>query len=348
LYQERTLARFPCMHSRLYIVPSEDLDAYHQATNIASRRGLEGLVADLLARTTGHSSLGLPHGDEIVQRVLEVTSTRGPCTIAELSELLPALDAIIPHDPDRPEAGYARLGTRLIPALCAQGLLIRAQARGSWRSELYTYVSLSSWLPQANLGALSPQKALQRVVLSYLSAFGPVTVGDISHWLGGVRRRHIIRALRGLGNSLSRLQISGSPGEYFMLRNQVAALLDYQRDERAVCLLPPRDSLVMAYSGTRGFLPMRYRERVFGRADEALGTIWVDGCVVGVWWLQLRGERILARLFEAVDPEAMALVVEEARLLGQFLGFSTPEVGVGLYPDENDADEISGLNGLDG
>ena len=105
-----------------------------------------------------------------------------------------------------------------------------------------------------------------------------------------------------------------------------------------MCLQPQRDSYVMAYSRTSRFLPAQFRERVFDRAGEALGTIWVDGCAVGVWWLQIRDERIIARLFQSLDPEAMTLVAEEARRLGRFLGFSSHDIGIGLYPDD-DAEE---------
>jgi len=334
LYDQRTLTRFPCMHAQLYLVPSEDLPAYHQASNHVLRSGLEELAESLVAQATrmGEGSL---RGDELVQRVLEVVSTRGPCTVSELSELLPPLNAPVIDDPGDPASGQVRLGARLIPALCAQGLLVRARPRGSWRSDLYTYASLSSWLPQIDLGDLDPRSALQRVVLAYVAAFGPVTVGDVSHWLGDVRRRQVVGALMALRGALTRLQITDAPGEHFMLKDQVDELLDCQPEERTVCLLPPRDSYVMAYSRASRLLPMAYGERVFDRAGEALGTIWVDGSAVGVWGLQIREERMLARLFEPVGPETMALVAEEARRLGQFLGFSSPDIGVGLYLDED-------------
>lgn len=334
LYGERTVARFPCMHAQLYIMSSEDLPAYHRVTNAILQPGSKTLVDDLLAQAPARVGPDRLRRDQIVQRVLEVVSTRGPCTVAELSELLPALNTLIPHDPDDPESGHARLGARLIPALCAQGLLVRARPRGSWRSDLYAYASLSSWLPQTDLEDVTAEEALRHVVLAYVSAFGPVTVGDVSHWLGDVRRRQVVATLMALRGALTRLQIHGAPGEYFMLKDQVDDLLDYGRDERTACLLPPRDSYPMAYSRTSRFLSPQFRERTFDRAGDTLGTIWADGCVVGVWWLQTRDERIRARLFEPLDPEAMALVAEEAHRLARFLAFSSPDIGIGLYADE--------------
>ena len=347
LYGERTVARFPCMHAQLYIMSSEDLPAYHRLTNAILQPGSKTLVDDLLAQAPAYGGPDRLRRDQIVKRVLEVVSTRGPCTVAELSELLPALNTLIPHDPYDPQSGHARLGTRLIPALCAQGLLVRARPRGSWRSDLYAYASLSSWLPQTDLEDVTAEEALRHVVLAYVSAFGPVTVGDVSHWLGDVKRRQVVATLMALRGALTRLQIHGAPGEYFMLKDQLDELLDYRRDERMACLLPPRDSYPMAYSRTSRFLSPQFRERTFDRAGDTLGTIWADGCVVGVWWLQTRDERIRARLFEPLDPEAMALVAEEAHGLARFLAFSSPDIGVGLYADEGgEGDKAPALDPL--
>jgi hypothetical protein len=273
---------------------------------------------------------------DLAQRVLEVMSARGSCTVAGLADLLPALNTQLVNDPERPELGYTRLGARLIPAMCAHGMLIRAQIRGSWRSDQYSYATFASWLPSLDLGGVAEPEALRHVILSYVAAFGPVTVGDILHWLGNMLRRQIVATLMELSDSLTRLQISGSPRDYFMLREQVTELLDCREPaERLVVLLPPRDSYVMAYIDTSRFLLESYREHVFDRAGEALGTVWVDGYVVGVWWLQFREERIIVRFFESMDPEALALVGEEARRLGKFLDFPSLDIEIGPYPDED-------------
>lgn|GEM_PF-589868 len=333
LYQERALLRVPCMDARLYIVPAQDYPAYYQVTKPFLRHGLRDLDS-LLADMRLEESAPL-HSEELAQRVLEVMSVRGSCTVAALAEMLPALNARLFNDPEHPELGYTTLAGRLIPAMCAQGLLIRAQTRGSWRSDLYSYATLASWLPEFRLRDMLEREALRHVILAYVSAFGPVTVGDILHWLGSVARRQVVATLMDLSDQLTRLQISGSQGDYFMLRGQVAEMLDYRGPaQRIVNLLPPRDSYVMAYSDTSRFLVESYREHVFDRVGEPLGTVWVDGYVVGIWWLQIREERIVARFFEAMDPEALALTAEEARLLGKFLEFPSLDLEIGPYPEE--------------
>jgi len=340
MYQDRSLVRIPCMHAKLYIVPVEDLAAYYQVSKPLLSHVLESLgslLNDAAVSWLDGQSFTVR---ELVQRVLEVMSTRGPCTIDELAKLLPELNARVFHDPEHPEEGYSRLGTRLIPAMCAQGLLVRARPRGGWRSDLYTYVTLSSWLPQVKLAEMPFEEALRRVVARYVAAFGPVTIGDISHWFGGLARRQIASALMALRGQLVRVQIAGSQGDYYMLKEQVAELLDgVPEGDPSVCLLPPRDSYPMAYSSSERFLPHPYQDRVFDRVGEATGTVWWDGTVIGTWSLQFKEERIAVRFFDKVDPDVLALVGEEARRLGDFLNFSELDIELGHYPEPTTSED---------
>jgi hypothetical protein len=156
----------------------------------------------------------------MVRRLLEVLGTRGPCTIDELANLLPELDRRVYHDPDLPELGYSRLGTRLLPALCANGTLVRARPRGGWRSESFAYAALSNWLPEPLDLEIGRDEALRQVALAYLRAFGPATVGDLHHWLGGFSRRQVVAALLELGPAIARVQIAELPGEYLLWRTR--------------------------------------------------------------------------------------------------------------------------------
>jgi hypothetical protein len=337
LYESHTLLRVPGLQARLQILSAEDYPLYFQAAKLLGPTGAPSTLDDLLAPTPSGPEDGrsLRHAD-IVQRVLEVMNTRGPCTVAELSELLPMLRARVQAEGEPDEGAVVTLGARLIPALCAQGLLIRAEARGGWRSTSFSYATLSSWVPALRLDSIAPAAARQEVILRYIAAFGPVTVGDIAHWLGGAARHDIVAALMRLGDRLTHLEVEGSRGDYVMLKEQVAALVEERRCEHGVALLPPRDNLMMAYSDTSRFLAPHYGDHVFDRAGEAQGTVWVDGRIAGEWWLQLREERIVVRFFEAVPPDVLALAGEEARRLGRFMSFTAFDIEVGIYPDEDE------------
>ncbi len=345
LYTKRTLARTLALHARLYAVPTRDLGAYFCVSRPLLRVGLADLDTLLYLASNGDRDsedvAEYPSSHQLAQRVLEIMSTQGSATIDELAELLPELRQRIPHDPKQPERGYSLLGTRLIPAMCAEGMLIRAETRGGWRSDLYSYATMASWLPTMDLDTQTcseaMRQALLRVVRAYVWAYGPVTIGDVQQWLGGHHRRQIVSAVMRL-QGLVRLQIEGSQGDYVLFEEQVEDLLDDTEYEPAAALLPPRDALPMAYSDPTRFLAPPYVERIYDRAGEALGTVWLDGQIIGTWWVQNRDQRILARVFEQQGPETLALVGEQARSLAKLLDFTAPELDIGCLSCEQDAE----------
>ena len=341
LYERRELLRVPAMHSRLHLVRTADWPAYHALLTPLWSSDL----TDLAVRPDGEAGdgpdEGLPPGleitvDDTVRRLLEVLGTRGPSTIDELAELLPELDRRVYHDPDLPELGYSRLGTRLLPALCANGTLVRGRPRGGWRSESFAYAALSNWLREPPNLEIGRDEALRRVVRAYLRAFGPATVGDLHHWLGGFGRRQVVAALLELGMDVARVQIAELPGEYLLLADEVEPLADFEPGERTAALLPPHDHYPAAYLDTTRFLDPIQQERVYDRVGEATGTIWLDGVVAGIWWPQWRDERLILRLFEAIAPEDLALVGETARRLVEFLDFTAFDLDISAVDDEGE------------
>ncbi len=336
LYNSRELVRVPSMRARLYLLPSSRYAAYYQATKDSLVTGLKEFVHYLLPPGIESGLAQDILGADLVQRILEVLSTRGSCTVEELGEFLPALRSRIPYDSEQPELGSAELGTRLLPALCAQGLVIRAQPRGGWRSQLDTYAALSSWLPSLNIDGLDPEEALQEVVRWYVSTFGPVAISDIHQWIGGIPRHQVRASLMRLGGELMRVEISGSRFDHLMAADQVDGLLEYVPAGRRIAMLPAHDGLLTAYSDYSRWVPDVYRERVFDQVGDPLGTVWIDDRVAGTWGLQLKEERMVVRFFEPVDTEAMALVGEEARRLAKFLEFVALDLDLGVYSEEQD------------
>jgi len=349
LCRQRALVCVPAMHSRLYIVPTEYLPAYFQVSTSILGGALQDL--DRLFPATSVGAQGTPFGAELTQRVLEVMSTLGPCTTDELSEYLPVLAASLQDDTDHPGESRGRWGARLIPTLCAQGLLIRAGTVGGWRSERYRYAALASWLPHIDLHGLSFPQALQQVVLHYIAAYGPVSVGDIIRWLGGISRQQVVATLMALDDRLTHLQILGLQGEYFCLSDRLDLLLADQSLQGEVALLPPRDSLMTAYSdpyrltfGRQGTI-QPYNGHIFDRAGEAMGTVWLDGVIVGTWGMQIKESRINVRLFEPQNPEVLALVGEEARRLGRWADMADLELDIKTFAEEEAEEDGPSLVG---
>lgn len=332
LYKTRTLVRGRTLHGHLYVIPSAHLPAYHQVA-------LRFLSLGMASLDIGSEGIPVEAQGDLIHRVQEVMSVRGPSTLEELYELLPPLSEQLYFAPECPDLGHTKLGARLIPAMCAQGLLVHARVRGGLRSNLYSYATMSSWLPDIDLGSVDDQTALVRIILSYIAAYGPVTVGDIVHWLGDVPRHRVVVALMALNEYVTHIQISGLVGDYVLLETEVEALSQQDIDAEALCLVPARDSLLSAYADSRRFLEPRYRDRVYNASDEPIGTIWANGYVAGVWSLLLRDERIVVHFFEQASPLRMASIGEEAQQLADWLDWSSLDLELGPYPQEpEDAD----------
>jgi hypothetical protein len=339
LYRERSLIRIPCLHAQLYIVTTEDASAYLQATQPLLAGGLAEVLALAGQRGDGTATLAADTQAELLLRVLEVLSARGPQTVDELAAVLPELDRRLPVNAAAPALGHFRLGTRLLSAMCATGQLVRAAPQGGWRSEQYRYAAASAWLPNWDSDACPTSDALRQVIADYVRAFGPVTVGDVSHWIGGYSRREIVATLMDLEASLIHIQIADSPGDYIMRRDQVDALAAETCEESQIALLPPRDTLTAAYSDPARFMPAYVSQRIYGASGEAPGTVWLGGTVVGTWGLQWREERFVVRLFDAVDPRVMALIAERAREMAALIEIDDLDLDIGTELDDESLSE---------
>ncbi len=280
--------------------------------------------------TGGHTEFSMA---ALAPRVLEIVNTRGPCTIEELTEWLPILNESVSYRLDQ-DTGRFRLGARLVPAMCAQGLLIHAEPRGTWRSEVYSYAAVTSWLPGMDLEALTPRQALEQIVLDYIGAFGPVTVGDMVHWLGGVRRRHVVSALMGLRDRLDHVEILETQRDAYILREDAQGIMASGDQPRFVRFLPPRDGCLMAYRDPQRFVPPYLMGRAFDWAGDSRAVVLIDGLVQGIWSLHSRPHTLVVRLFDRLDPETLALVGEEARSLGHFIEDESIDIDIATEDNE--------------
>ncbi len=316
LHTDRTLVRIPAMQSDLFIIPSEDYAAYHHVREALVPTDLYEYLENFGSANDDQE----PHIATLASHVLDVLSARGACTIEELMDRIPELGKRIPDAPGKKELGTSRLGDRLVPAMCARGILVRADIQGSWRSDHYRFAALSSWLPAVSLDAISSEEAIATIILRYLRAFGPATVGDIVHWIGAVRRGEIVSALYRLGTKVSRLELRDYPGEYYVLTEDIGMLLNPPRPRQITNLLSPRDSYMMAYRDNARFIDRDNLDRVYDWTGDSTGVVLYEGRAVGIWWQRDRYDRVVIRTFEVMTPTQLALIAEEARLMGQFLG----------------------------
>jgi hypothetical protein len=322
LYEQRSLARVLCMRTTLHVVLSNEVPIFLRAYGDQK----DGRVPAEYRGEWLLSRAGLCQEEEagallekLQSQVLEVLVESGPSTVREISQAVPELKAKIRHSVGKPYEGEFSVGSRLIPSMCVQGLMIRARPRGSWRSSLYEYAALSDWLPDLDLDSVTPEEAQTWLVRHYLSAFGPATIEDIRWWTG-FTKGEVEKAIQPLTREVVEVAIEGM-GEGYLMMTEDAQRLDSEALPGApyVSFLPALDPYIMGYRDRRRFLAPEHNVHVFDRAGNAMPTVWANGQVVGAWRQRKNGE-VVYGLFEEVNEEEQALLEAEAQRLEEFLG----------------------------
>ena len=317
LYSRRELARLHCMRMTLHIVPSADVPCFFQAY-ADHRTQVEQDNAALLV------SAGLCHENEagkklkrLHHQVMSVLTQRGPCTVRKISQAVPDLEAKVRHSVGKSYEGEFSIGSRLIPDMCALGMLIRTRPSGTWRSNLYEYAAFSDWLPEVALDSVPPRQARAWLMQRYLSTFGPATFDDVVWWTG-FSKSQAKEALRALGSTVAEVSIEGLDN-CLLLADDVQRLYDLALpDARSVFFLPGLDPYIMGYHDRRRFLTPEHHAKVFDRAGNAMPTVWANHRVMGAWGQRKDGS-VVYGLFEPVGKKDEALLAREARRLESFL-----------------------------
>jgi hypothetical protein len=319
LYERRELVRALCMRSTLHVVPSDELPYSFQAyaESPAELRNLTSLLVQAGVCPEPEEEAGT-YLSRLNRQVLEALRERGPSTVRQIGRAVPELTVKIQHSVGKSYAGEFSIGSRLIPSMCVQGLLVRARPQGTWRSNLYEYAALADWLPGLDLQSVTPQEARAWLVRRYLTAFGPVTIDDIQWWTG-FSKGETQEALRALEPEIVKTSIEGLGTGYLML-NIDKQLLDGFASPTTpyVLLLPSLDPYIMGYRDRRRFLDPAHRAKVFDRAGNAMPTVWIGGRVAGAWGQRKDGS-VIYRLFEPLGAEEAGLLAAEAGRLDDFL-----------------------------
>ena len=232
---------------------------------------------------------------------------------------VPELKVKIRHDVGKKYEGEFSIGSRIVNALAAQGVIIRTRPRGTWRSSLYEYDAIGNWLPRAQLERVTAEQAHQTVIKKYFAAFGPTSLED-AHWWTGLTKSETARAVASVGPHLNRVEVHGTDQELLMLDEDLSALRDSpgRQDLRCSCC-QSLDPFIMGYSNRQRFLSAKHADKVFDRSGNALPTVWAGGRIVGAWG-QRRNGKIITGFFEQIDDDHLAAVVSETERLQDFVG----------------------------
>lgn len=271
LYEERTLTRLWVMRGTLHVVPTVDLPTYLGAM---ARRGLERWVKVW----KGMPQEAMPALDRLRERIREVLLPR-PLTVKEFEAALAG---------DDPPAGLT--WRQALYALRYLGDLVHARPKGKWYYYgAVRYAWRAAWTGLDDADIVPVEEARGRLLLRYLSAFGPATVHDFAYW-AGLRVGESRRALKRVRGQLAEVRLAGDERCFWVRQDDLAPLLEADPAGPAPPRLLPRfDPLLMGHRDKERLLDPADKGAVFGPQGEVTATLLLGGRVAGTWQYRLPG-----------------------------------------------------------
>jgi len=295
LYVERSLARVRCMRKTVFVLTKELVPIA-----LAATRRMAQISSRQFAMYLGISERRYKR---MARVILALLNDRGMTT----SEVKKALGTRLNVSP-------------ILNLMCDEGLLVRGEVEGGWRSSLYRYYRFQDYFPDVELNTFGEEEARRKLVERYLASYGPATENDVSWWMG-LPKREIRRILDGMQNELAHVRFSGLEGDCLITLNDRMLLESRERsDTETVNLLPCLDPYIMGYKGRQRYVPLKHWNMIFDRSGNSTSTIVVDGAVVGVWDFVGEPEpTIKLFIFEKARNDLLDRIYFEASSTGEFV-----------------------------
>jgi hypothetical protein len=269
---DRSVVKATVMRSTLHLVAATDFHALDAAVT-------EARVANWTptARRAGLDVAALN------KALLDYCSE--PRTVADMEA---HLDRVAPDSrlAEHVPAGVRHTAFRIASAA---GGLVHVPPSGLWRSHAKPrYVDARVWLRRQRRP--DPAAGLQVAVERYLSAYGPVSLGDIGKWVGQGRVGSVRAAVEALGERI--VAVRGPDGRELV---DLAGLSVPDGDVPVpIRFLARWDSVLIGYDVRDRILPDAYRSAVIKKNGDFLPTVLVDGLVAGLWSVdERRSEAVL-------------------------------------------------------
>ena len=308
LYDDRTMVKHMAMRRTVFVVPLGTLPVVQAGASArvaaAQRRTVVKDVVKAGLHDDGESWL-----DEVSRHILAALADGREATSSELKAEIPLLDGALEFGAGKSWGGPVTFAPRVLTVLSAEGKVVRASNKGSWRVSRPTWTTTESWLGSA-VDPVDEATGVRELVRMWLRAFGPGTEADLKWWLGST-----LTAVRAALAELDVVEVDldGRPG--YLLADDV--------DEPAPvepwgALLPGLDPTVMGWTEREWYLGP-YKEALFDSNGNAGPTAWWDGRIVGTWWQSDSGS-VELHLLEDIGVDGRAVLEQEAARFDEWLG----------------------------
>jgi hypothetical protein len=252
MFDEWRLVRFRAMRLTMFVFPHEVLEIAAGATREIGRR--------LAARWLRDS--GLPPAEfERLAGAIDDLLASGPRTVRGIRR-----DLGVPRHVDVPG---------VVGRMCDLGRLVGGAPPRSWRSPVRRYHRWRDVLPGIDPHSRDESASVRELIRRYISAYGPVTLNDISWWTGLTKTRsgEAVAAL----DDVEEVAVDGWPGPLLRCRAPV------RRAGAHTVVLPVLDPYVQGYRDRDRFIDPALHEFVYDGGGNSAATIVADGRIIGVW-----------------------------------------------------------------
>ncbi|MGD2072996.1 MAG: crosslink repair DNA glycosylase YcaQ family protein, partial [Candidatus Thorarchaeota archaeon] len=223
----------------------------------------------------------------------------------------------------------------------ARGLMVRASASHA-RSNRTSYAYLPKWISKPKFKPLPQEKALPCIVKMYIEAFGPVTLDDLTWWLG-LKKSDAKSRIEEIVNETTKVELDET--EYFMIPKDLEFAASINPVESPqIWFLPYEDHFPKGFKDRSWWINEDVQQKLFPRLSEFYWppkldpppkgphkgmfrqgeirpSIWLNGKAVGRWELaQYKKEfRVVYGLFEKIGGTEKVLIDEKKDALEDFI-----------------------------
>jgi hypothetical protein len=302
--RERTLVKTWCLRGTLHAVVADDLalmtgvfgERYHLA------------VERVMLRECGMDAAAWHRVEDDVLAALAA----GPLDRVALHTAVPKLK-------DVPWAGWGED----VKGLAYQGALVMVGSKGSRP----VFARRDTWLPDLRFRPHTRAKALEEMLMRYLSTFGPAALSDFAHW-SGLPAAVVRETARRAEPLLVPVTVEGSATPLLARAVDAGALAGSLPDAPAVTLLPKFDAMVLAWKDPSRVLDGGDRSAVFRPAGQIEAIVLLRGAAAATWRVTRTATSagFAVRPMQHIGVRARKQVEAEFERLGSWMGARTTSV----------------------
>jgi hypothetical protein len=211
----------------------------------------------------------------------------------------------------------------ILKETCYEGLTVHAQPCGAEAC----FARLDKWLSNQNMDMFDEKQAKEKLLLKYLSGYGPASVQDFASW-SGLMISDARKTLENVASELEEVKIEDVKGQFWVQKKDNRALMEMDLDEKTPALLLPKfDSFVLGHKDRTRIIQREFMKQVYRPpAGDVAATILVDDSIVGTWRYKKTKNSVTVSIspFQKLEKEDLNEIKSVAKDFGRFLGITQP------------------------